>query len=113
MECLSCQVKSNLEKQTHTLEKYIRFYLIAGTALAPLSLLFFSWLFYTKAPVNVHDSVFYPSPDNPWWKLILAWGLLCAVLTILLYFINKWYVRKLYGKHVEKLKEVLNEMEND
>ena len=27
MECLSCEVKSNLQKQTTTLEKYIRIYL--------------------------------------------------------------------------------------
>ena len=50
MECLSCQVKSNLQTQTTTLEKYIRFYLLGGTALAPVSLVFFSWLFYVKGP---------------------------------------------------------------
>ena len=46
-------------------------------------------------------------------KSILAWVILTAIVTILFYFLNKWYVRKLYGKHVEKLREVLSEMEND
>jgi len=113
MECLSCQVKSNLQKQTTTLEKYIRFYLIAGTALAPVSLLFFAWLFNVKRRTNTNYNILYPSPDNPLWKVALAWVVLTVIITILFYFMNKWYVRKLYGKHVEKLKEVLNEMEGD
>ena len=113
MECLSCQVKSNLQKQTTTLEKYIRFYLIAGTALAPVSLLFFAWLFNVKRRTNTNYNILYPSADNPVWKVALAWVLLTVIITILFYFMNKWYVRKLYGKHVEKLKEVLSEMEND
>lgn len=113
MECLSCEVKSNLQKQTTTLEKYIRFYLLGGTALAPVSLVFFSWLFYVKARTNTNDNIFFPGPDNPMWKAILAWMILTAIVTTISYFLNKCYVRKLYGKHVEKLKEVLREMEDE
>ncbi len=113
MECLSCEVKSNLQKQVTTLEKYIRVYLIGGTLLAPISLLFFGWFSYIKARKNVNDSLFFPGEHNPMWKAILAWVILTAIVTFLFYFLNKWYVRKLYGKHVEKLKEVLSEMEND
>jgi 4-hydroxybenzoate polyprenyltransferase len=113
MECLSCQVKSNLQKQTTTLEKYIRFYLIAGTVLAPVSLLFFAWLLNIKRSTNTNLNILYPSPENPLWKVALGWVLLTVIITILFYFMNKWYVRKLYGKHVEKLKDVLSEMEGD
>lgn len=113
MECLSCEVKSNLQKQTTTLEKYIRIYLIGGTVLAPVSLLFFGWFFYARAWTNVNDTIFYPGDHNPMWKVILAWVILTSIVTILFYLLNKWYVRKLYGKHVEKLKEVLSEMEDD
>jgi len=113
MECLSCEVKSNLQKQTTTLEKYIRIYLIGGTVLAPVSLLFFGWFFYARAWRNVSGSIFYPGDQNPMWKVILAWVILTSIVTVLFYLLNKWYVQKLYGKHVEKLKEVLSEMEND
>ncbi len=113
MECLSCEVKSNLQKQTITLEKYIRIYLIGGTVLAPVSLLFFGWFFYARAWTNVNDTIFYPGDHNPIWKVILAWVILTAIVTFLFYVLNKWYVRKLYGKHVEKLKEILSEMEDD
>ena len=33
------------------------------------------------------------------------------ILTIQLYYLNKWYVNKLYGQHVKKLKDILKEME--
>jgi 4-hydroxybenzoate polyprenyltransferase len=113
IECLSCEVKSNLQKQVTTLDKYIRIYLIGGTLLAPFSLLFFGWFFYIKAWKNVNDSIFYPGEHNPMWKVILVWTILTLIVTYIFYILNKWYVRKLYGKHVEKLKEVLSEMEND
>jgi 4-hydroxybenzoate polyprenyltransferase len=113
MECLSCEVKSNLQKQVTTLEKYIQIYLIGGTLLAPVSLLFFGWFSYVSAWRNVNDIILYPSEHNPIWKVILVWVILTAFVTFIFYLLNKWYVRKLYGKHVEKLKEVLNEMEND
>jgi len=113
MECLSCEVKSNLQKQTTTLEKYIRIYLIGGTVLAPISLLFFGWFFYARSWKNVNDTIFYPGEHNPMWKVFLVWMILTGIVTFLFYILNKWYVRKLYGKHVEKLKEVLSEMEDD
>jgi 4-hydroxybenzoate polyprenyltransferase len=113
MECLACQVKSNLEKQIQSLEKYIRFYLIAGTALVPFSVLFFWWLFRMKLRHIPDQSIFYTNPLNPWWKAALAWVLLTAGLTFLLFHLNRWYVRKLYGRHVDKLKSVLREMEGE
>jgi hypothetical protein len=113
MECLSCEVRSNLERQVRSLEKYIRFYLVAGTALVPLSLLFFGWLFHVKARFPDQDSLFFPFEKTTAWTDALAWIALTAVLTTGLYFLNKWYVRTLYGKHVEKLRKVLDDMDKE
>jgi 4-hydroxybenzoate polyprenyltransferase len=111
MECVACQVKSNLQRQVRTLEKYVQFYLIAGTALGPLTILFLGWVFYIKLPKKT-PSVFYPAPGTySWWESGLAWVGLLVVCTILVYYLNVWYVRKLYGKHVQKLKELLAEMD--
>jgi len=110
MECVSCQVKSNLERQVKTLEKYIRFYLIAGTVLIPLTILFFSLILYWKLPV-IPTSVFFPRKGFPVWETTSAWILVVLVSTVLAYYLNKWYVRKLYGNHVKKLKELLAEMD--
>jgi hypothetical protein len=79
----------------------------------PVSILFFGWLLHTKARYISPENVFYPSGVNPLWKAFTAWILLTTVLTIAMYYINKWYVRKLYGCHVEKLRAVLDEMKGD
>jgi Flp pilus assembly protein TadB len=113
MEDLSSHVKSNLEKQVRSLEQYIRVYLVGGTALVPLSMLFFGWLLYTKARYISPGNIFFPSEQNPMWKVMMAWSVLTIITTIVMYYINKWYVRKLYGRHVEKLREVLAEMKGD
>ena len=34
------------------------------------------------------------------------------VLTIIIYYLNKWYIKKLYGKHINKLKLMLEQMED-
>jgi hypothetical protein len=110
MECISCEVKSNLNMQLQTLEKYVRFYMISGTLLFP-------FVFIVTGTI-----VFFYSPeiDNaPAIKsgavLVLSAGLLvlAAVLTIPVYFLNKWYVRKLYGQHIERLKMIVEEMGED
>jgi len=33
------------------------------------------------------------------------------IVTILSYLLNKWYVNKLYGQHIKKLKNLLHQME--
>ena len=109
MECLSCQVKSNLQKQVNTLEKYVKFYLVAGTALVPLTIFFFSWLIYVKSP-GIAPSVFFPSAVYPWWQTAIAWTAFVGIFTVLIYFLNRWYIKKLYGNHIQKLKELLTEM---
>jgi hypothetical protein len=110
MECVSCQVKSNLQRQVNTLEKYVRFYLIAGTALIPFTILFFSLILYLKLPI-IPTSVFFPRKGFPIWETSSAWIAVTFVSTVVAFYLNKWYVRKLYGKHVQKLKELLAEME--
>jgi 4-hydroxybenzoate polyprenyltransferase len=111
MQCVSFQVKSSLETQVKTLEKYVRFYLIAGILLAPISLVFFAAILYLKLPAPRDPMILYVSDSNPLWKVILVWFLITIVVTALVYYANIWYIRKLYGKHIQKLKEILKEIE--
>lgn len=112
MECLACHVKSNLQLQVKTLEKYIRFYLIAGTILIPVTLLFFSWLIYYKLSFRP-STVFFPGEGYVWWKTALVWLGIIAVSSYFSYLMNKWYVNKLYGKHIQKLKNLLTELDEE
>ena len=110
MECLSCQVKSNLQRQVSTLEKYVKFYLIVGTALVPLTIVFFSWLIYVKSPLKP-KSILYYSDAYPWWQTMLAWIIIMGISTVFIYYANKWYVKRLYGNHIVKLKQLLAEID--
>lgn len=109
MQCTGCEVKSNLELQLRTLERYVRFYLIFATAIIPILFIFFGIVLYYKKPV-VHEEIFYPSATNPVWKFLLAWVILLAIVTTLTWVLNRGYVNKLYGRHIRKLKQLLAQM---
>ncbi len=100
MECVACEVKSNLQLQVSTLEKYVRFYFILGIILTPLAYFTAGFIVLYKSPGITMSTNFYM-----WF---FGSGI---VITILLYFLNIWYVNKLYGQHVKKLKELLKQME--
>ncbi len=109
MECVTCQVKSNLQTQIRILEKYVRFYLIAGTLLVPFTIIFFSWLVYIKFPQKPIP-LFFPGGTYPFWQSALAWIGFIGLTTLLVYLLNKWYVRKLYGEHIQKLRILVDEL---
>lgn len=108
MECVSCEVKSNLQLQVKTLEKYIWLYLVGGTLMFPFIMISSGVIiFFFDAKIqtsSVHIS---------FWSFFLLLVLVSAILTIPMYFLNKWYVRKLYGQHAEKLKKIVNEMSEE
>jgi hypothetical protein len=105
MECVSCEVKSNLQQQLRTLEKYIRLYLYLGTLFFPVIMIFTGVILFLYAPELKNQE-----PTVPLWAFVTALSVIAFVLTIPMYFLNKWYMRKLYGQHVDKLKAIVNEM---
>jgi hypothetical protein len=111
MECVACQVKSNLSKQVVTLEKYIRFYLIAGTAIIPILALYSYFVLIPKIWF-IHGNRNLPETSLTILTEMLVWLLATLALTVVCYFLNKWYVKKLYGNHIDKLKLMLEQMED-
>lgn len=111
MECVNCEVKSNLKMQLITLEKYVRFYMISGTLLFPVVLIATGLIgFFYSPEVAAVPSM---KENAVMWVFIAILIVLAAILTIPIYFANKWYVRKLYGQHIERLKAIVNEMSED
>jgi len=108
MECVSCEVKSHLQLQVKTLEKYIRFYLVAGTLMFPIVMIIAGVIIFLYDPKLQTGS-----QQLSFWPFFLLLLLVTFVLTIPIYFLNKWYVRKLYGQHAEKLKKIVNEMSEE
>ena len=107
MQCSSCRVKSNLELQLRMLERYVRFYLISGTAIVPILFIFLGIVLYYKKPTLINQTILYPSATNPVWKFLLAWFILLSVSTTIMWVLNRGYVNKLYGRHISKLKQLL------
>lgn len=111
MQCSSCQVKSNLELQLRMLERYVRFYLISGTAVLPLLFIFLGIVLYYKKPTLISETILYPSVTNPVWKFLFAWFILLSVSTTIMWALNRGYVNKLYGRHINKLKHLLAQID--
>ena len=111
MECVTCQVKSNLARQVKTLKKYVRFYLLAGTAMIPVSYFLSYAIIRWKMPAG--HSLYLHLHPIPWWGNPLFWFILMIPLTIGIYYFNAWYINRLYGQHIKKLQELLQEMETE
>lgn len=108
MECITCEVKSNLSTQLITLEKYVKIYLWAGTLLVPLIMIFFFIIGYIYMP-DAEKATLQKIPNFPVIYMVVC-IVFSVIITVPLYFINRWYVHKLYGQHVKKLRIILNEM---
>lgn len=103
MECVTCEVRSNLEMQVNTLEKYIKFYFWAGVVITPIA-------YFASGSIVLFKSAIGFNVPSDLLFFFIGFGI---VLSILSYFMNKWYVNKLYGQHVAKLKELLGQMEEE
>lgn len=102
MQCVTCEVRSNLEKQLITLEKYVRFYFVCGTILTPVAYFASAFVVLSKS-TGLNERTDYDA-----YMLIFLVGI---AVTIGSYFLNRWYVKRLYGRHIQKLKELLQQME--
>lgn len=105
MQCVTCEVRSNLARQVEVLGKYIRFYYWSATLSLVIGwVIAYEVIIYAKHEVHPH--------------LVFNWWFQPAFLLALLipfgvggYFLNRRRANKLYGRHIKKLKELLQEMD--
>lgn len=107
------RVKQTLQQQITTLESLVKMYFITGTIIIPVSMLFFARVYYVHSRYIAPTNILFPSDENPLWKVLLVWTLFIAVVTYLSILMNKWYINKLYSRHINKLKSILKEMEEE
>lgn len=110
IQCVACRVKSNLERQVNKLTKYVRFYLISGTLVVPVIFIFLGLLFYFKFPEGVLKPIFPPSKAVTLYTWTM-WILFLAGITLFAWWGNRYFIWKLYGRHILRLKELLTQME--
>lgn len=111
MQCPSCEVRSNLARQVNTLKKYIRFYLLAGTGMIPLAYILSYIIIRWRLPSAT--SIYQRLHPLHWWASPVFWLILLIPLTIGIYFINAAYINRLYGRHIKKLQELLQELDSE
>lgn len=120
MQCVSCEVKSNLQRQLVTLEKYVNFYFVCTILLTPIAYFVAGLIVFFKTPADptafdfrkglpdafgqVDDVI----PDHRFFITFVAIG---VILTIAVYFVSRWAINRLYGQHIKKLKELVQQME--
>ena len=100
MGCVACEVRSNLQRQVNILEKYFRFYFIAGTVLTPLAYFMAGYFVVNQSPGLLSGS-----------NMLTIFIVIGIALTVVVYFANIWYTNKLYGRHIKKLNDLLKQMD--
>ena len=103
MECMACEVKSNLILQLNSLEKLVKLYFNVGNIGVVFVYLFAGAISYLDAE---GDAVQFPYALE--LIIFLFIGLILATIN---YYFSRWYIFNLYGKHIQKLKNILYEMD--
>jgi hypothetical protein len=99
-------IKTSLQSLITQLEKYLNIYFWGSLLLTPISgfLSGYAILYEMKA---LGFLLYFDVFSSATLSMILSFALL---LTLVSYPVMKWYIRKLYGQHLEKLKDCLKEL---
>jgi hypothetical protein len=103
MECLACEVKSNLNLQLNSLEKLVKLYFKVANIGVVFVYLIAGAISYLEAK---GDIVHFPHALE--LIIFLSIG---VIISIINYYSSRWYIFNLYGKHIQKLKNILYEMD--
>lgn len=100
-------IKSSLEALILQLEKYLNIYFWGSLLLTPVSVFLagFVILYEMKA---MGFLLYFDMFNSATLSILMSFALL---LTLFSYPVMKWYIRKLYGQHLDRLKQCLKELE--
>lgn len=103
MDCVACEVKSNLNLHLNSLEKLVKLYFKVGNIGVIFVYLIAGIISYIEAQ---GDTVRFPHTSE--LIIFLSIGVILAIIN---YYFSRWYIFNLYGKHIQKLKNILYEMD--
>ena len=122
MQCVACEVKSNLKRQLVTLEKYVNFYFVSSILITPIAYFVAGLIVFFKTPpanpgkVDFHgggDAAYQVGKNFPDHQSLITFITIGVILTIGVYFFRRWAIDRLYGQHIKKLKELVEQMEEN
>ena len=106
-------VKSNLQTIVNIIEEFIKRYFQFTMALIPVCFIFSFLLGYNEPePVPEVDGLA-KSIFSAAWQVVVFLVIYMAALTVGIYYFTKWYLKKLYGKYMDQMKECIAELTED
>ncbi len=103
-------VKSNLQTIVNIIEEFTRRYFQFTMALIPVCFFFSLYLAMSEPKPMPQAEKVAKSIFDASWKVFTFLTVYTLGLCIGIYYFTKWYLRKLYGKFVAKLKECIAEL---
>jgi hypothetical protein len=82
-------------------------------ALIPVCFTFAFVLGYNEPKHIPEVDSFAKSHFSAAWQILLFAVVYVALLTVGIYYFTKWYIRKLYGRFLDQLKECIRELGED
>lgn len=106
-EAANDDVKTNLQRLIQNLRSYLKFYKRSYAILYPAY--FFLFLMFTA--IEYGATAFFQRMARPEILITLLLG--AGVFFIFSSWLTTWYLKKLYGNHLEKLEGLLKELESE
>jgi uncharacterized membrane protein (DUF485 family) len=97
-------IRENLEKLVSSMEAYLKFYKTSYTILYPVY--FFLGVVFVALERGM--DAFLHQLGQP--ETILRFAFVSLVVLVVSLFLSKWYLKKLYGNHLDALKELLRDI---
>jgi hypothetical protein len=105
-ETTSFSVKESLQQVIDILSRFIQHYFQITMIMLPAAFIFGLVTGYMDITSNLAIKHF------NWTRGLVFYCAFFIFWSIFTYFFTKWYIRKMYGKYLQQLKEQLKELEN-
>lgn len=98
-------IRTHLQSLIHDLDAYLKFYRRSYTLLYPTC--FVLVLLFVVMDYGV-EGLLYAFTDI---RVILFMSFIAIIFIVSLFWFTNWYLRKLYGNHLEKLRKLLEDIQ--
>lgn len=106
----SLPIKDNLKRLHSLLTEFVKRCFQFTMLLIPICLIFSGYLGYTDTKNNIDSFNVLPAAINSKKQIIILIIFMIAFF-ISMYYFTKWYLKKLYGNHLDQLKLMIEQLE--
>lgn len=104
-------VKSNLQTIVNIIESFMKRYFQFTMGLIPVCFVFALVLIYHDYGSIPDAGTIFSTYFKSSWQMVLFLTAYVAILATGIYYFTRWYLKRLYGRYVEQLKQCILELE--